>query len=166
MALAWDKCHLSERRLLRARQVRLHLAGRTLVTSTVNIAVAAGFTAMAGFVFYLAGAGRMTGGPGFQVAIGRALSRLFRRIEIWTAPVPEPVLGLALLALAAVFAVAALRGRHPALDPAADQGPGTDPDEGGQPPAPADGETPPEPVPLGHQAAADHHCHAPVRNPS
>jgi hypothetical protein len=166
MALAWDKLHLADRRFLRARQVRLHLAGRTLVTSTVNIVVAAGFTAMAGFVFYLAGAGRMTGGPGFQVAIGRALSRLFRRIEIWTAPVPEPVLGLAPLALAAVFAVAALRGRRPGPAPDPDQDPGPDLDEDGQSPAPAAGETPPGHVLLGRQAAADHHCHAPVRNQS
>jgi cytochrome c-type biogenesis protein len=112
MALAWDKLHLGQRRWHLARPVRLHLAGRTVVTSTLNIAVAAGFTVMAGFVFYLAGAGRMTGGPGFQVATGRLLAHLFRHLEAWTAPVPEPVLGLGLLALAAVFAVAALHGRH------------------------------------------------------
>jgi cytochrome c-type biogenesis protein len=120
MALAWDKLHLGERRLHLARPVRLRLAGRTLVTSTLNIAVAAGFTVMAGFVFYLAGAGKMTGGPGFQVAIGRGLAHLFRRIEVWTAPVPEPVLGLGLLALAAVFAIAALHG-HRRSDPAGQQ---------------------------------------------
>jgi cytochrome c-type biogenesis protein len=168
MALAWDKLHLSERRFLRARPLRLHLAGRTLITSTVNIAVAAGFTAMAGFVFYLAGAGRMTGGPGFQVAIGRALAHLLRRAETWTAPVPEPVLGLALLALAAVFAVAALRGRRPELnpdpDPGLDQDLDLDVDPAGQPPAA--GETRPVTAPPGHGATADHHCHAPVRNPS
>jgi cytochrome c biogenesis protein CcdA len=178
MALAWDKLHLSQRRLGGARPVRLHLAGRTLVTSTVNLAVAAGFTAIAGFVFYLAGAGRMTGGPGFQVAIGRALSRLFRGIETWTAPVPEPVLGLALLALAAVFVVAALRGRRPepepemgskpetqlSPDPDPDPGLGWDPEAAGQSPAAADSETRPANGPAGERADADHHCHAPVRN--
>ena len=171
MALAWDKLGLSERSFLRARPVRLHLAGRTLVTGTVNIAVAAGFLTMAGFVFYLAGAGRMTGGPGFQVAIGRALAHLFRRMEIWTAPVPEPVLGLALLALAAVFAVVALRGhRRPELGPDPDPGLGQDPgvyqDMAGQPPAYADGETRPADAPTERGAAAKHHCHAPVRNQS
>jgi cytochrome c-type biogenesis protein len=176
LALAWDKLHLSQRRFGRARPVRLHLAGRTLVTSTVSVAVAAGFTAMAGFVFYLAGAGRMTGGPGFQVAIGRALSRLYRRIEIWTAPVPEPVLGLALLALAAVFVVAALRGRRPEPEPETGSEPetelspnpdpdlGWDPDAAGQSHAAADSETRPANGPAGERADADHHCHAPVRN--
>lgn len=134
MALAWDKLHLGERRLHLARPVRLRLAGRTLVTSTLNVAVAAGFTVMAGFVFYLAGAGKMTGGPGFQVAIGRGLAHLFRHIEAWTAPVPEPVLGLALLALAAVFAVAALRGRRPA--PAGQPPPPTGPANPAAAPAP------------------------------
>ena len=161
MALAWDKLHLGQRRLGRARPVRLHVAGRTLVTSTVNIAVAIGFTVMAGFVFYLAGAGRMTGGPGFQVAIGRELAHLFRRIEIWTAPVPQAVLGLALLTLAAVFAVAALRGhRH--------RPPGNSPDFPAPPGDPlpraeGDGCTPAAADPDHSRAASGHPCHTPMR---
>jgi cytochrome c-type biogenesis protein len=123
MALLWDKARLGERRLLQARPVRLRLAGRTVVTNTLNVAVAAGFTVMGGFILYLANAGEMTGGPGFQVAIGKALARVFRRIEVWTAPVPEPVLGLALLALAAVFVVATLTDRRrpgPPAEPSSD----------------------------------------------
>ena len=166
MALVWDRLHLSGRRLSLARPVRLRLAGRTLVTSTVNIAVAAGFTVMAGFVFYLAGAGRMTSGPGFQAAIGRGLARLFRRIEIWTAPVPEAVLGLALLALAAVFAVAALNGlRHRNAEPDIDMGPGREGDTAGQPAALAEGGARAADAPPGDAAAADH-CHPTVRNQS
>jgi cytochrome c biogenesis protein CcdA len=157
MALAWDRLHLSERRFGRARPVRLRVAGRTLVTSTVNIAVAAGFAGMAGFVFYLAGAGRMTGGPGFQVAIGRALAHLFRRLEIWTAPVPQAVLGLALLALAAVFVVTALRGRRPGTAGEAQ----ADPDD--EQPAAAD-RISPAAVNPGPGPVLDPHCHTPVRN--
>jgi hypothetical protein len=114
MALAWDRLHLASRRIGQSRPVRLRLAGRTLVTSTVGIAVAAGFAVMGGFVIYLASAGRMTSGPSFQVATGRSLAALFRHVEDWARPAPEPVLGLALLALAAVFIVATLRDRrHP-----------------------------------------------------
>jgi len=158
MALAWDKLRLNQRHLGRSRPVRLHLAGRTLVTSTVNIAVAAGFTVMAGSVFYLAGAGRMTGGPGFQSAIGRGLAHVFGRIEIWTAPVPQAVLGLALLALAAVFAIAALHGRRPPGTPDDVQAPSEDelPEGDGFSSAPAD---------PGHGGTASSHpCHTPVRN--
>lgn len=145
MALAWDKLRLAERRFGRARLVRLHLAGRTVVTNTVNVAVAAGFAAMAGFVFYLAGAGRMTGGPGFQVAIGRALARLFRRIEIWTTPVPQWLLGLALLALAGVFATVALRGRRPGTEAVQELDTDSGPDR---------------------HVTSDHDCDRHVRNPS
>ena len=112
MALLWDRFHPGERRFLQARTVRLRVAGRTLVTNTVNIAVAIGFTVMGGFVIYLADSGQMTTGPGFQVAIGRGLSGVFQRIETWTDPVPEPLLGLTVLALAGVFIYAALRDRH------------------------------------------------------
>ena len=111
MALVWDRYQLGERRWLQARPVRFRVAGRVLATNTVNLAVAVTFALMGGFVLYLANTAQMTGGPGFQVAIGKGLERVFTRIEIWTDPVPEPVLGLAVLALAAAFVVATLRGR-------------------------------------------------------
>src|SRR5659263_476719 len=52
LALGWDRFRLGERRWIRARPVRLHLAGRTLVTNTVNVAVAVAFAVMGGFVLY------------------------------------------------------------------------------------------------------------------
>ena len=112
MALAWDRFRLGERTWLRAKPIRIRFAGRVLATNTVNLVVALGFALMGGFVIYLANTGRMTGGPGFQVAMGRGLERVFTRIESWTDPVPEPVLGLAVLALAAVFVVATLTDRR------------------------------------------------------
>ena len=111
MALLWDRYRLGERRFLQANPVRIRLAGKTLATNTVNLAVAVAFAGMGGFVIYLANTGEMTSGPAFQVAMGRRLERIFARIEAWTDPVPESVLGLAVLALAAVFVVATLRDR-------------------------------------------------------
>lgn len=112
MALLWDRFRLGDRRWLRAKPLRVRVAGRVVATNTVNIAVAAAFAVMGGFVLYLANTAQMTGGPGFQVAIGNGLERVFTRIEAWADPIPEPILGLAVLGLAAVFAVAALRGRE------------------------------------------------------
>ena len=37
---------------------------------------------------------------------------MFARIQTWTQPVPEAILGLAVLAVAAVFVIATLRGRR------------------------------------------------------
>ena len=122
MALLWDRYRLGERRWMRAKPVHLHLAGHTLTTNTINVAVAIGFAVMGGFVIYLANTGAMTGGPGFQAGIGRFLTRVFTRIDRWTAPVPEPILGLAVLGIAAIFVTATLRDRHRSApsDPATD----------------------------------------------
>jgi len=127
MALVWDKVHLSERRWMRARIVRIHLAGRELVTNNLNVAVAAAFVVMGTFVLYLAAAGEMTGGSAVQSAFGGRLADTFAGVQRWLAPVPEAVLGAGLLAVAAVFVVATLRRRPPPAiahpdDPLASQG--------------------------------------------
>lgn len=118
MALAWDRLRLRDKTWLKAQPVRLRVAGRTLVTNTVNIAVAVAFAVMGTFVIYLAGAQQMTSGPGFQAAIGRWLSRQFEQLQQWLAPVPEPVLGLLVLAIAAVFVWATLTDRRKGQPPA------------------------------------------------
>jgi cytochrome c-type biogenesis protein len=111
MALLWDRFHLGERKFLKARPVRLHLGTHILATNTVNLVVAAGFTVMGIFVIHLASSKEMTSGPGFQVAFGKRLASFFKWIETATAPVPEAVLGLVVLALAGVFVYATLRNR-------------------------------------------------------
>ena len=111
MALLWDRFRLGERKFLKARPVRLHLGSHILATNTVNLVVAAGFTVMGIFVMYLASSGTMTSGPGFQVAFGKRIASVFKWVETVTAPVPEAVLGLFVLALAAVFVYATLRDR-------------------------------------------------------
>lgn len=123
MALLWDRFRLGERRFLQAKPVTIPLPrGRALNTNTINIGVAVAFTIMGTFVLYLADTGSMTSGPGFQVAIGSGLAVVFAQLQTWLAPVPEPVLGLALLALAAGFIWATLHRRpmnHATEDPTA-----------------------------------------------
>ena len=130
MALGWDRLRLGRRRWTRVWTVRLRMGRRTLVTNTMNVAVAATFAAMSGFVIYLAGTDQMTRGPGFQVAIGEMLGRSFDRLLAWLAPVPEPVLGLLVLAVAAALVYATVGNRR-------------------RPAAPPDG-TCHEPMPTGH----------------
>ncbi len=112
MALVWDRAGLADRTLLRARTVRLRVAGRVLVTNTLNIAVAAGFAVMGGFVIGLAGSPDMTGGSAFQDATSRALTDLFAAVQAFLSPVPEPVQGVALLAVATGFIWATLADRR------------------------------------------------------
>jgi cytochrome c biogenesis protein CcdA len=112
MALVWDKARLRDRTWMNPRLVRLRVAGRTLVTNTLNIAVAIGFTVMGIAVILLAGSPDMTRGTEAQAAIGRTLTQIFARFEDWTAPVPEPLLGLALVAVAALFVWGTLSERR------------------------------------------------------
>lgn len=109
-ALLWDRFRLGERRLFRAEPVRLRIAGTTLRTNTVNIGVALTFGVMGGFVLYLAVSGNTAGAPTFQLVAGRWLSDAAAGLVRFLDPVPEPILGLALLALAAYFSIAALKG--------------------------------------------------------
>lgn len=112
MALAWDRLGPRDRSRLAARPIRLRVAGRTLITNTVNLAVAVAFAGMGLFVIYLAGSEKMTTGPGFQVTIGRWLGQQFEQVTRWLAPVPEPVLGLVVLAIGLGFVWATLHDRR------------------------------------------------------
>ncbi|WP_199423476.1 cytochrome c biogenesis CcdA family protein [Actinotalea solisilvae] len=121
MALVWDRARLGERQLLRARPVRVHVAGRAIATNSLNIAVALGFVVMGVFVIALAGDTDMTGGTAAQDVAASTLTDVLLAVQAWVSPVPEPVLGTALLALAAVFVWATLAGRrgpHPSTAPA------------------------------------------------
>jgi cytochrome c-type biogenesis protein len=111
MALLWDRLRLSERRLLQAKPVRFRLLGRRIATNTVNVAVAIAFGLMGIVVLILAVNGNTTRAPGFQLAIGHWLTRISQDALRWLDPVPEPILGLGLLAIAALFFAAAVRGR-------------------------------------------------------
>lgn len=120
LALLWDRFDLGERRFVRARPVRLRVGGIRWATNTVDIVAAAVFAAMAGVVLWLAATGETASAPSAQLVAGRLLSRGFARLQAWLAPVPEPVLGSGLLALAALFVVAGVRGRRRHLERSSD----------------------------------------------
>lgn len=112
MALLWDRLRLAERRLFTAKPVTLRLAGHAIHTNTVNVAIAGAFASMGIFVLYLAWTGNTTTAPPFQVAIGDWLADTTGRIVVWFDPVPEPILGLGLFAVAASFFVVAAGDRR------------------------------------------------------
>ena len=128
MALVWDAAHLDQRRWGRARPVTLRFAGRSLHTNSVNLIVALAFIAMGIAVISLADSTTMTGNATwFQRAAGNGVTRFASTVIARLAPVPDAVLGLGLLALAAVFVWFTLRGRRPAtsssqIEPLGDEG--------------------------------------------
>lgn len=112
MALVWDKARLGEKKFLRAKLVRLRFASRVLVTNTVNIAVAVAFVIMGALVIALANSTDMTGGTAGQAWISRELTGFFGRVQDVLSPVPEPVQGLGILAVGALFVWATLSDRR------------------------------------------------------
>jgi len=116
MALAWDRFHLGERRLFRARPLHLRLGGRVVATNTVNVAVAGAFAAMGAMVLALGLSGKAMSTPGAQLAIGRWVDGAARWGLALLDPVPEAVRIAGLVALVGVFAAAARsrRSRPPA----------------------------------------------------
>lgn len=111
MALLWDRRPDRMRSSFRARSVRLRLGRFSLATNIVNVTVAIGFVAMGIAVISQAGASEMTGADTPMVGVGEWLSGVFAWLLTLTAPIPEAVLGLALLALVAAFIVMTLRDR-------------------------------------------------------
>lgn len=121
MALLWDRLPKGGQSWLRARPVRVRLAGRVLYTNTVNLVVAVAFTIMGVAIILQANATDMTGGDSPLVPVGDWLAEVFRGLLGWASPVPEPVLGLALLGLAAAFVGVTLRDRRRATPADADR---------------------------------------------
>jgi hypothetical protein len=112
IALFWDRLRLGARRLFTAKPVRLRVAGKTIATNTMNLLVAAAFALMGVMVLILAVNGNTTATPSFQRAIGHWLTRVFGSINSALKPIPEPILGLALLGLAVLFIVLSVRGER------------------------------------------------------
>ena len=116
IALFWDRFNLGEKRFLQAKPVNLMIAGKKIATNTINLAAAVAFWVMGVIVLILAANGNTTATPGFQRSIGRWLTSFLLRVETWLKPIPEPVLVVALLAVAAFFVRVGLRDRgQPAL---------------------------------------------------
>ena len=112
MALLWDKAKLGEKKFLRAKPVRFRLAGRLVVTNNLNVVVAIAFVVMGAFVIALAGSADMTGGTAPQAWASSALTDVFSRVQTFLGPVPEPILGIGILALAALLVWATLSDRR------------------------------------------------------
>ncbi len=103
LALLWDRLRLGERRPIVGRPLTVWLGSRRLHTTTTNAIAGVVFLAMGAAVIWLALSGNPMAAPGSQLGIGRFLSGIFGGIVRATRSVPEPVLGLLVLAIAVVI---------------------------------------------------------------
>lgn len=109
IALAWDRFHIGERRVFSGRAITIRAAGRAFRTTTTNVAVGIMFAIMGVIVMVLAIVGEPMWAPGFQVTFGRWLTSFGNAVVRGTRGVPQPVLGVALLAFAVTIGWV---GRH------------------------------------------------------
>jgi cytochrome c-type biogenesis protein len=112
----WDRFG-GDTRFLRGRDVTYRIASRTVTSSTVDLAVAALFTAM-GAVLLGAAVTGATLAPSAQAGAGRAIVARLEGVVAFLDPLPEPVAGLGLLALA-IGAVLLSARRPPRPSPGA-----------------------------------------------
>ena len=110
IALAWDRFHLGDRRIMIGHDITIGSGLRAIHTSTTNIVVAAVFALMGMFVIALALSGNPMWSSGAQVALGRWLTRASGDVLRVLRPVPEPVLGIGLLLFAGAIAWLGVRG--------------------------------------------------------
>jgi cytochrome c-type biogenesis protein len=110
LTVLWDRFGGDTARL-RGRPVRYRLAGRDIEVTTVDVTVAGLFTAMAAVLFAVAATGA-TLAPTAQVGIGRAITARLDRLVALLDPIPEPVMGLALIGVAVGALVWSARGHR------------------------------------------------------
>ena len=110
IALAWDRFHLGNRRILVGHDVTIGHGSRAVHTSTTNLVVAAVFALMGLLVIALALTGNPMWSTSAQAAIGRWLTAGSGGVLRFLRPIPEPILGVGLLLLAGLIGWLGLRG--------------------------------------------------------
>lgn len=113
MTLVWDRLSLGDRQMFRGRDVEWRLAGRRFRTNTINL-VAAGLFAAMGIVLFVVAATGASLAPSFQAEIGTWLEDRLMPLVRWMEPVPDALVGLALVAVAVGAVV--LSGRRRAFE--------------------------------------------------
>jgi cytochrome c-type biogenesis protein len=96
LTLLWDRTRLRERITVTSRPVTWSVAGRSLTTTTFNLAMAAVFALMAGVLAVVALTGTSLA-PDAQTAAGTWLTGLLTPVADALAPVPNWVTALVLL---------------------------------------------------------------------
>jgi len=117
LALFWDRLGTRGRDRLQGRERRLTIAGREVTITTLDLVGAAVYTVM-GLGLVTIGLTGTTLAPPSQIAIGDRIEDLLAPMIQWLEPVPDLIVGLALVAIAvAAIAISGRRRSPPAEDP-------------------------------------------------
>lgn len=112
LTVLWDRFGGRDVRALRGRPVTYRALGRQVTTTIVDLAVAGMFTLM-GVVLVAVAATGASLVPTFQVGAGRAITARLEGVVAFLEPVPDAVIGLGLLGLAAAALALSSRRRQP-----------------------------------------------------
>jgi len=115
MTVAWDRLGLGDRAAFRGREVTWSLGNKIFKTNTLNLLSSALFVVM-GVVLIVVGVTGVTVAPTFQEGVGRWLENLLAPVVRLLEPVPDPVVGLVLVGLAAGAVAISGRRRRPGDD--------------------------------------------------
>lgn len=115
LALAWDRLGARGRDRLKGKERKLRFGSRTLSVTTLDIVAATMFSAM-GLALVVIGFTGATIAPTAQVGIGTWLQDRLVPFVGWLEPIPDVIIGLALLAFAATAVAISGRRRQPATD--------------------------------------------------
>lgn len=115
LTLLWDRFGGRDVAFLRGRPVTYRLAGRQVDTTTLDLGVAGMFALMGAVLLGVAATGTSIA-PSFQIGVGQAITSRLERLVAFLEPVPDVVIGLALLGIAAGALAVSARRRRPALD--------------------------------------------------
>jgi cytochrome c-type biogenesis protein len=115
LTLLWDRFGGRDIGFLRGRPVSYRLLGRQVDTTTLDLGVAGMFALMGAVLLGVAATGASIA-PTFQAGVGQAISARLERVVGFLAPVPDVVIGLALLGIAATALTLSARRRPPQPD--------------------------------------------------
>ena len=112
LALFWDRLGARRRESLGGRERHLRIAGRDFTITTLDLVAAAGYTVM-GLALVVIGLTGTTLAPTSQAAVGTWIEDLLTPLVRWLEPVPDLVVGLALVTMAAAAIAISGRRRSP-----------------------------------------------------
>ncbi len=115
LALAWDRLGSKGRDQLRGKEREIHVGSRAFTVTTLDLVAAVMFSVM-GVALIVIGVTGTTLAPTAQVAIGVWLQDRLVPLVGWLEPVPDVVIGLALVAIAAAAVAISGRRRTPLPD--------------------------------------------------